>query len=78
MVIPTPVSYAAPDAGLNEGLKSVLALIHQQPGIQAKAIANQLNRPVKTVEKQIKTLTDQHYNECIGSRKTGGYHTTFK
>jgi ATP-dependent DNA helicase RecG len=79
MVIPTPVSHAAPDGGLNEGLneglKTVLALIQQQPGIQAKDIAEQLNRPIKTVERQLKALSDQHYIQRIGSRKTGGYHT---
>ena len=73
IIIPTPVAHAATDGGLNEGLKSLPALVHQQPGIQAKDIAGLLDRPLKTVEKQIKTLMNQHYIERLGSRKTGGY-----
>ena len=42
------------DEGLNEGLKSVLSIIIQNPGIQAKHISEILNRPLKTLERQIK------------------------
>lgn len=62
--------------GLNEGLKSVLLLIESNPGIQANAISVLLgNRPLKTIERQIKTLVEKGMIERIGSKKTGGYHT---
>ena len=86
MIVPIPESHAAPSSGgltegiteginegISEGLKTVLALIQQQPGIQAKAIAKQLDRPRRTIDRQLKLLIDQHYIERIGGRKTGGY-----
>lgn len=59
--------------GLNEGLKSLLAVIKKQPGIQANQISDILNRPIKTIERQIKTLGEMHLIERRGSKKTGGY-----
>ncbi|MCW3110449.1 MAG: Transcriptional regulator [Segetibacter sp.] len=60
--------------GLNEGLKSVLKIIHNNPGIQAKTIAELLdNRPIKSVDRQIKTLIEKGLVERKGSKKTGGY-----
>lgn len=61
-------------AGLNEGLKLVLEAIRQTPGIQAKELSVELERPVKTVERQVKTLIDKKLIERRGSRKTGGYY----
>lgn len=62
--------------GLSEGLKSLLAEINKNPGIQAKDLAIQLeNRPIKTIERQIKELVNQQLIERRGSRKTGGYFT---
>jgi ATP-dependent DNA helicase RecG len=63
--------------GLNEGLKAVLKIIYNNPGIQAKRIAELLNnRPIKTVERQIKTLAEKELIERRGSKKTGGYFKT--
>jgi ATP-dependent DNA helicase RecG len=63
--------------GLNEGLKAVLKIINNNPGIQAKRIAELLNnRPIKTVERQIKTLAEKELIERRGSKKTGGYFKT--
>jgi ATP-dependent DNA helicase RecG len=60
--------------GLNEGLKSLLRIIITHPGIQAKALPSLLkNRPLKTIERQIKELVSQNLVERRGSRKTGGY-----
>ena len=59
--------------GLNEGLKSVLSIINQNPGIQAKQISGILNRPLKTLERQIKILSEKSLIEHKGSKKTGGY-----
>ena len=42
-------------------------------GIQANDIANNLQRPIDTVKKQIGTLVKKDLIEHRGSRKTGGY-----
>ncbi|HMI02382.1 MAG TPA: hypothetical protein VK541_07875 [Pedobacter sp.] len=60
--------------GLSGGLKSLLEIIARYPGMQAKDLPNFLeNRPLKTVEKQIKQLIDKELIERYGSKKTGGY-----
>ena len=61
--------------GLNEGLKTLLSAIKENPGIKAKDLSPLLNgRPVKTIERQIKTLIKNNLIERRGSRKTGGYY----
>ncbi len=60
--------------GLNEGLKSLLAVVNKNPGVQAKDLSALLeNRPLKTIERQIRELVIQQLIERRGSRKTGGY-----
>jgi ATP-dependent DNA helicase RecG len=60
--------------GLNEGLKSLLAAVIKNPGVKAKDLPALLeNRPLKTIERQIKELVVQKFIERRGSRKTGGY-----
>ena len=60
--------------GLSEGLKTLLSAIKENPGIKAKDLPPLLNgRPVKTIERQIKTLIKNNLIERRGSRKTGGY-----
>ena len=62
--------------GLNEGLKSLLTAISKNPGVQAKNLPLLLeNRPLKTIERQIKELISRQLIERRGSRKTGGYWT---
>ena len=56
--------------GLSEGLKAVLGIINNNPGIQAKKIAELLNnRPIKTVDRQIKTLVEKGLVDRRGSLK---------
>ncbi len=63
-----------PDEGLSEGLKSLYTAIMSNPGIQAKDLVSVLdNRPLKTIERQIKKLTELDLIKHRGSRKTGGY-----
>ena len=63
--------------GLNEGLKSILHLIEKNQGCQIKRLAKLLNnRPIKTVERQIKILKKYNLIEHRGSKKTGGYFIT--
>ena len=65
--------------GLNEGLKSLLDVIHSNPGIKTKDLTVLLNnRPVKTIERQIKELIINEYVERQGSKKTGGYYIVQK
>jgi ATP-dependent DNA helicase RecG len=65
--------------GLSEGLKSLLIVIKKKPGIQAKDLSLILeNRPIKTIEGQIKRLIDNELIERRGSRKTGGYYLIIK
>ena len=60
--------------GLSEGLNSLLAAVQSNPGIQANKIMSLLNnRPIKTIERQIKALVEKGLIERRGSKKTGGY-----
>jgi len=60
--------------GLNEGLKSLYSAVVKNPGIKAKDLTTVLqNRPLKTIERQIKNLLVLNLIERRGSRKTGGY-----
>jgi predicted HTH transcriptional regulator len=59
---------------LNEPIIALIKKIAEQPGIQAKELAKQLNRPFSTVDKQIRTLTARQLVIHRGSRKTGGYY----
>ncbi len=59
--------------GLSEGLTSLYEAIEENPGSKAKELGPMLDRPIKTLERQISTLTDKGLIERRGSRKTGGY-----
>lgn len=60
--------------GLNEGLKSLYLAVKKNPGIKAKELSLVLeNRSIKTIERQIKKLSELRLIEHRGSRKTGGY-----
>ena len=62
--------------GLNEGLKTLLKSIKMNPGIKAKDLSAILDgRPIKTIERQIKSLIDANLIERKGSKKTGGYYS---
>ena len=75
MFLPVPkIDGDGLNEGINEGLKSVLKAIQNNPGIQANKISALLNnRPIKTIEKQIKALVEKGLIERKGSKKTGGY-----
>jgi predicted HTH transcriptional regulator len=61
--------------GLNEGLNTLLEMIRKKPGMKAKDLSLELgNRPIKTIERQIKELITLDLIKRMGSRKTGGYH----
>jgi ATP-dependent DNA helicase RecG len=59
----------------DEGLNSLLVAIKDNAGIKAKNLSSVLdNRPLKTIERQIKILINKKLIERKGSRKTGGYY----
>jgi predicted transcriptional regulator len=61
--------------GLSGGLKSLLNLIKNNPGIRAKDASELLgNRPISTLDKQIRELTGKGLIERRGSKKSGGYY----
>ena len=63
------------NGGLNGGLKLLLDVIKNNPGIRAKDASELLgNRPLSTIEKQIRELTGKGLIERRGSKKSGGYY----
>ena len=53
----------------------LLDVIKNNPGIRAKDVSELLdNRPVSTIEKQIRELTGKGLIERRGSKKSGGYY----
>jgi ATP-dependent DNA helicase RecG len=78
MQLPVPeVETEGLNEGLNEGLKSLLQAIKETPGLKAKELSEKLDyRPIKTIERQIKTLVEKELIERRGSKKTGGYFIT--
>jgi len=63
------------NGGLNSGLKLLLEVVKNNPGIKAKDVSRLLdNRSISTIEKQIKELSDKGLIERRGSKKFGGYY----
>ena len=54
-------------------LDFVEALGSGVPRIQSNQASVNLNRSIKTIERQIKTLVEMNLIEHRGSKKTGGY-----
>jgi len=54
-------------------LDFVEALGSGVPRIQSNQTSANLNRSIKTIERQIKTLVEMNFIERRGSKKTGGY-----
>lgn len=59
---------------LNEGVKSLLALISEEPHKRSTFFAQELNISVKNIERWIKQFKDEGRIEFRGSSKTGGYY----
>ncbi len=62
---------------LSGQLKAVYNLIAQKPGIIAKDISTELEKPYRTIIKQIYKLEDSGFVERRGSKKTGGYYSKY-
>lgn len=68
-----PLTSGGINEGLNEGLKSLLGYVTDNPGSNAIMIAGKFGKSLKTVERWIKILRNKNQIEFRGSRKTGGY-----
>jgi ATP-dependent DNA helicase RecG len=64
--------------GINEGIKSLLVYIEENPGKRITAIAAEIDKPAKTIERWIKKLRKEGKIEFRGSKKTGGYYVMGK
>ncbi|SJZ65451.1 RNA-binding domain-containing protein [Anaerorhabdus furcosa] len=61
---------------LNKGQLSLYQAIKFNEGLNAIALSSKLgNRPLKTIQRQMKILVDSNLVEYQGSRKNGGYFT---
>ncbi len=63
------------NGGVNEGVKSLLARINQQPGLHAPVLAKLLNTSTISVERWTRELRNANQIEFIASPNTGGYFT---
>ncbi len=61
------------DEGVIEGVKKLFDYIQANPGLRTTQISEQLNVPVKTVERWLKRLKEQNKIEFQGPSKIGGY-----
>lgn len=59
--------------GINEGLKSILEYISENPGLNAITLSEKLQIPLSTIERKLKVLKNKNYIIFRGSKKTGGY-----
>jgi ATP-dependent DNA helicase RecG len=75
--IPLPnIKVAGKEVSLDEALETLLKTISSNPGIKSKDLSLKLdNRPIKSLERQIKILVDKKLIERRGSKKTGGYYS---
>jgi ATP-dependent DNA helicase RecG len=62
------------NGGLNPILKELVDCIKAHPGVNLKQISEMMNRPIDTLDKQVKKLIEEGLIERIGSKKSGGYH----
>ena len=59
--------------GVNGGVNPVLDFIKQHPGCRANAIAEELNMPLRTIQRRLSELKKENKVEFKGSSKNGGY-----
>ena len=62
------------DGGINGGINLLLVFISENQNLSAKAISENMNEPLRTIQRWIKKLKDEGKIEYRGSKKTGGYY----
>jgi len=60
--------------GVSEGVKLLLTLIENQPGLKVPELSKILKMPARTIERWINKLKKQSKIEYVGSLKSGGYY----
>ncbi len=66
--------YPQLNEGINEGLKSLLDFIANNPGFNAITLSQKLKTPLSTLERRLNALKKKNLIIYKGSRKIGGYH----
>jgi ATP-dependent DNA helicase RecG len=61
------------DEGISEGVKSLLDLVQETPGLHAPQLSKASGVPAKTLERWLKLLKERNRIEFRGSRRFGGY-----
>ena len=62
------------DEGINGGINELYTFIEKNGGLSALNLSQNLNKPLRTVQRWIKQLKEQDKIEYLGSKKTGGYY----
>jgi len=60
--------------GVNGGVTALLEFIRNTPGLRTSQISKTMDTPVRTLQRWLSELKNQHKIEFRGSPKTGGYH----
>ena len=63
--------------GINGGINLLLVFISENQNLSAKTISENMNEPLRTIQRWIKQLKDEGKIEYRGSKKTGGYYAKF-
>lgn len=61
------------DGGVSGGVNSLLEYIMKNPNLKANNISDNMNIPLRTIQRALKQLKDEDKIEFNGSPKTGGY-----
>jgi len=61
------------DKKRNGDINLLLVFISENQSLSAKNISENMNEPLKTIQRWIKQLKDENKIEYLGSKKTGGY-----
>ncbi len=68
------IAQAKNDGGVNGGVNKLFSFIRQHPNANAKLISENMDEPLRTVQRWLKQLKDEGKVEFIGVPKTGGYY----
>jgi ATP-dependent DNA helicase RecG len=64
--------------GVNGGVNGLLSYIQSHPGQRSSEMVDELNTPLRTIERWLKQLKETNKVEFRGAPKTGGYFSTSK
>jgi len=61
----------------DDRINLLLAFIFENENLSARTISENMNEPLRTIQRWIKQLKDEGKIEYRGSKKTGGYYVGF-